>query len=58
MSLESNKPVLATETSYIGYVMFYVRTPQPYGQDAMAGALALLWQVMYLVFCHRDFQGA
>ena len=29
----------------IGYVMFYVRTPQPYGQDAMAGALALLWQV-------------
>ena len=29
----------------IGYVMFYVRTPQTYGQEAIAGALALLWQV-------------
>ncbi|WAR09253.1 UNC80-like protein [Mya arenaria] len=28
----------------IGYVMFYVRTPQTYGQEAIAGALALLWQ--------------
>ncbi|XP_052808844.1 protein unc-80-like isoform X2 [Mya arenaria] len=30
----------------IGYVMFYVRTPQTYGQEAIAGALALLWQVV------------
>jgi len=29
----------------IGYVMFYVRTPQTYGQESIAGALALLWQV-------------
>lgn len=30
----------------IGYVMFYVRTPQTYGQEAIAGALALLWQIV------------
>ncbi|KAL4233067.1 Protein unc-80 [Mactra antiquata] len=30
----------------IGYVMFYVRTPQTYGQEAIAGALNLLWQIV------------
>ncbi|XP_052242651.1 protein unc-80 homolog isoform X2 [Dreissena polymorpha] len=30
----------------IGYVMFYVRTPQTNGQEAIGNALALLWQVV------------
>ncbi|KAL3872189.1 hypothetical protein ACJMK2_040132 [Sinanodonta woodiana] len=30
----------------IGFVMFYVRTPQSAGNEAIGGALALLWQVI------------
>ena len=45
----------------IGYVMFYVRTPQTYGQEAIAGALALLWQVstgrsIVSKFCETGFE--
>ena len=41
--------VVYPSTLQIGYVMFYVRTPQTYGQEAIAGAMALLWQVRIIL---------
>ena len=30
----------------LGYIMFYVRTPAEGGQEAIAGALSILWLVV------------
>lgn len=39
----------------IGYVMFYVRAPVEGGQDHIANALSVLWQVSCFAFIPLSF---